>query len=89
MTIWGNHSSTQFPDFEHAEIDGKPVPEVISDRNWLENTFVEAVQKRGAAIIAARGKSSAASAANAVLDHVRSMIEQTAGRQLVQHGRGI
>ncbi|HST04900.1 MAG TPA: malate dehydrogenase [Chloroflexia bacterium] len=79
MTIWGNHSSTQFPDFEHAVIDGKPVPEVISDRNWLENTFVEAVQKRGAAIIAARGKSSAASAANAVLDHVRSMLEQTDG----------
>jgi malate dehydrogenase len=79
MTIWGNHSSTQFPDFEHAVIDGKPVPEVISDRDWLENTFVEAVQKRGAAIIAARGKSSAASAANAVLDHVRSMLEQTGG----------
>jgi malate dehydrogenase len=79
MTIWGNHSSTQFPDFEHAKIDGKPVPQVITDRDWLENTFVDTVQKRGAAIIAARGKSSAASAANAVLDHVRAMINKTAG----------
>ena len=79
MTIWGNHSSTQFPDFEHAKIDGKPVPQVITDRDWLENTFVDTVQKRGAAIIAARGKSSAASAANAVLDHVRAMINKTDG----------
>lgn len=86
MTIWGNHSSTQFPDFEHAQIDGKPVPSLIDDRDWLENTFVETVQKRGAAIIAARGKSSAASAANAVLDHVRSMITKTTGNDWYSMG---
>jgi malate dehydrogenase len=79
LAIWGNHSSTQYPDFENARIGGKPAPEVIEDRNWLENTFIETVQKRGAAIIAARGTSSAASAANAVLDHVRSMINPTPG----------
>ncbi|MDQ6692925.1 MAG: malate dehydrogenase [Chloroflexota bacterium] len=79
VTIWGNHSSTQFPDFENARIDGKPADEVIGDRNWLENGFVETIQKRGAAILAARGKSSAASAANAVLDHVRSAITKTDG----------
>jgi malate dehydrogenase len=79
MTIWGNHSSTQYPDFENARIDGKPVPSVINDRDWLENTFIDMIQKRGAAIIAARGKSSAASAASAVLDHVRAMINKTEG----------
>jgi malate dehydrogenase len=77
LAIWGNHSATQFPDFEHALIDGRPATEVIEDRQWLENQFVETVQKRGAAILAARGKSSAASAANAVLDHVRSAINKT------------
>lgn len=79
MTIWGNHSSTQFPDFEHARIDGKPATEVINNRQWLENTFVETVQTRGAAIIKAREMSSAASAANAVLDHVGSLITKTPG----------
>jgi malate dehydrogenase len=79
MTIWGNHSSTQYPDFENARIGGKPATEVIGDRNWLENAFVETIQKRGAAILAARGKSSAASAANAVLDHVRSAVRKTEG----------
>jgi malate dehydrogenase len=79
MTIWGNHSATQYPDFENARIGGKPATEVIADRNWLENAFVETIQKRGAAILAARGKSSAASAANAVLDHVRSAIRKTDG----------
>ena len=79
MTIWGNHSSTQYPDFENALIGGKPAPEVINDRDWLENAFVETIQKRGAAILAARGKSSAASAANAVLDHVRSAVRKTPG----------
>lgn len=77
MTIWGNHSSTQFPDFEHAMIGGKPAAEVIGDRQWLENRFVETVQTRGAAIIKAREMSSAASAANAVLDHVGSLITKT------------
>lgn len=77
MTIWGNHSSTQYPDFENARIDGKEATRVIRDREWLENDFIEMIQKRGAAIIASRGKSSAASAANAVLDHVRSLINKT------------
>jgi malate dehydrogenase len=77
MAIWGNHSSTQYPDFEHARIGGQPAEEVIGDRRYLEGSFVETIQKRGAAIIAARGKSSAASAANAVLDHVRSLINRT------------
>ncbi len=79
MTIWGNHSATQYPDFEHARIGGKPATEVINDRSWLENQFVETIQKRGAAILAARGKSSAASAANAILDHVRSALNKTNG----------
>lgn len=77
MAIWGNHSSTQYPDFEHARIAGKPAEEVIGDRGWLEGPFVETIQKRGAAILAARGKSSAASAANAVIDHVKSAISAT------------
>ncbi|MBB65272.1 MAG: malate dehydrogenase [Waddliaceae bacterium] len=78
MTIWGNHSATQVPDFVNTMISGKPVLSVITDRNWLENEFIETVQKRGAAIIQARGKSSAASAANAALDSIRSLVEPTA-----------
>jgi len=77
MSIWGNHSATQFPNFELAKINGKPVTEVITDREWLEGEFITTVQKRGAAIIAARGKSSAASAANAALDTIRSLITPT------------
>jgi malate dehydrogenase len=77
VTIWGNHSATQFPDFLNAKINGKPVPEVITDKAWLEGTFLPAVQKRGAAIIEARGFSSAASAANAAIDHVKSMVKPT------------
>lgn len=73
MTIWGNHSSTQYPDVENASIDGKPVTDVIGHQAWLRGEFMTAVQERGAAIIAARGQSSAASAANAALDHVMSM----------------
>src|SRR4051794_38464216 len=65
MTIWGNHSSTQYPDFYNARIDGKPGNEVIGDEQWLKETFISTVQQRGAAIIKARGLSSAASAANA------------------------
>ena len=76
-TIWGNHSATQYPDFHNALIGGKPATEVISDHAWLEGPFIETVQKRGAAIIEARGSSSAASAANAVVDTVRSLTTPT------------
>jgi malate dehydrogenase len=71
MTIWGNHSSTQYPDITHCTIGGKPAPEVI-DATWYRETFIPTVQQRGAAIIKARGASSAASAASAALDHVRT-----------------
>lgn len=77
VIIWGNHSATQYPDAENAKINGKPVPEVITDQEWLQNEFITIVQKRGAAIIAARGLSSAASAANAALDHVKSFENKT------------
>jgi malate dehydrogenase len=77
VAIWGNHSSTQYPDFENARIAGKPVPQVIADQAWLKGEFISSVQQRGAAIIKARGASSAASAANAVVDTVRSIIEPT------------
>ena len=73
MTIWGNHSATQYPDFANAKIGGRPAPEVITDRAWLEGDFITTVQKRGAAVIEARGLSSAASAANAAIDSVRSV----------------
>jgi malate dehydrogenase len=74
VTIWGNHSASQYPDVFHAEIDGKNAAEVINDRAWIENEFIPTVQQRGAAIIEARGASSAASAANAALDHVRNWV---------------
>ncbi len=77
VTIWGNHSNTQYPDFTNAKIKGKPAPEVITDRNWLENTFVPQNQNRGAAVIKARGSSSALSAANGALDHVKSLVNPT------------
>jgi malate dehydrogenase len=77
MTIWGNHSSTQYPDFYNARIKGKNADKVISDETWLKETFIPAVQQRGAAIIKARGSSSAASAANAVVDTVRSLTTDT------------
>ncbi len=77
VTIWGNHSATQVPDFINATIDGRPVTEVIEDRKWLEETFIPTVQKRGAAVISARGKSSAASAANGVIDGMRSIVTPT------------
>lgn len=73
VTIWGNHSATQYPDFANARIGGAPAPEVITDSNWLRGPFIETVQKRGAAIIEARGLSSAASAANAAIDSVNSV----------------
>ena len=77
MAIWGNHSSTLYPDFFNARIDGKPAPEVISDSQWLENDFIKAVQQRGAAIIQARGLSSAKSAAHGAIETVRSIINAT------------
>lgn len=77
MTIWGNHSNTQYPDFTNAKVNGKPAQETVTDRAWLEGTFIPQVQKRGAAVIEARGKSSAMSAANAALDHVKSLLTPT------------
>ena len=77
VTIWGNHSSTQYPDFYNAKINGQPATQAITDEAWLKGEFISAVQQRGAAIIKARGASSAASAANAVVDSVRSLIEPT------------
>lgn len=79
LAIWGNHSATQFPDFFHATIKGKSAPEVITDHAWLQTTFIATVQQRGAAIIKARGLSSAASAANAVIDTVKNLSTPTAG----------
>lgn len=78
MAIWGNHSSTQYPDFYHAKISGKPATEVITDINWLQNDFIPIIQKRGAAVIKARGASSAASAANAALMSVYHLTHDTA-----------
>jgi malate dehydrogenase len=77
MIIWGNHSSTQYPDFYHAKIGGKPATEMITDINWLQNDFVPIIQKRGAAVIKARGASSAASAANAALMTVYHLVHDT------------
>lgn len=77
LAVWGNHSATQYPDFYHAKISGKPATSLISDKKWLETEFISTVQQRGAAIIKARGASSAASAANAVVDTVRSLTTPT------------
>jgi len=77
MTIWGNHSATQYPDIFHAEIGGKNAAEVVDDQAWLETDFIPTVQQRGAAVIEARGASSAASAANAAIDHVRDWVHGT------------
>jgi malate dehydrogenase len=77
VTIWGNHSTTQYPDYFHATIGGKPVSKVITDENWLKKEFIPIVQKRGAAVIEARGASSAASAANAALGSIKSIINPT------------
>ena len=78
-TIWGNHSSTQFPDFTNARIGGQSASEVIGDENWLKNEFIPIVQTRGGAVIKARGASSAGSAANAIVDSVVSLTVATAG----------
>lgn len=77
VAIWGNHSNSQYPDFTNARIKGRPATEVITDRNWLENTFVPQCQNRGAAVIKARGSSSALSAANGAIDHVKSLLRPT------------
>jgi malate dehydrogenase len=74
MTIWGNHSATQYPDIFHAKVKGQNAAELVNDQSWLENDFIPTVQKRGAAIIDARGASSAASAANAAIDHVHDWV---------------
>jgi malate dehydrogenase len=78
MTIWGNHSTTQYPDLFHCEVGGRQAYEAVGDHEWVESTFIPTVAKRGAAIIEARGASSAASAANAAIDHVRSWALGTA-----------
>jgi len=77
MTVWGNHSSTQYPDIFHAKVDGRPAAEVVDDQEWVENDFIPTVAGRGTAIIEARGASSAASAANAAIDHVRDWVRGT------------
>ena len=77
MTIWGNHSTTQYPDLFHAEVGGRNAYEAVGDHEWVDGTFIPTVAKRGAAIIEARGASSAASAANAAVDHIRSWVQGT------------
>ena len=74
MTIWGNHSATQYPDLFNAKVGGRNAAELVDDQDWLENTFLPTVQQRGAAIIEARGASSAASAANATVEHMRDWV---------------
>lgn len=74
MIVWGNHSTTQYPDLSHCEVDGKPAKSLVDDQAWISDTFIPTVAKRGAAVIKARGASSAASAANAAIDHVRSWV---------------
>jgi malate dehydrogenase len=83
MTVWGNHSATQYPDILHALVGGRPAGEVVDDQAWLEDEFIPTVQKRGAAIIEARGASSAASAANAAIDHVHDWVNGTPGEDWV------
>jgi len=86
MTVWGNHSATQYPDVFNAQVDGQPAAKVINDQDWIEKTFIPTVQKRGAAIIEARGLSSAASAANAAIDHVRDWVNGTPSDDWVSMG---
>src|SRR4051812_3305366 len=83
VTIWGNHSNTQWVDFQNAKINGKPATEVITDRSWLETQFMPQCQNRGAAIIKARGLSSALSAANGAIDHVKSLVKGTSANDWV------
>lgn len=81
LCIWGNHSSTQYPDISHATVDGKPALDLV-DQKWIEDEFIPTVQQRGAAIIKARGLSSAASAANAAIEHMRDWVTGTDGRKV-------
>ncbi len=86
VIIWGNHSATQYPDLYHAEVAGQAVSSLINDQAWVENTFIPTVQKRGAAIIEARGLSSAASAANAAMNHIRDWVHGTPAGDWVTMG---
>jgi len=86
MTIWGNHSATQYPDVFRARIAGVAANEVVGDDAWIESTFIPAVQQRGAAVIKARGSSSAASAANAAIDHVHDWVLGSASGDWVSMG---
>jgi len=86
MSIFGNHSATQYPDIFNAEVDGKNAAQLVNDQDWVEKTFIPTVQKRGAAIIEARGLSSAASAANAAIDHVRDWVHGTSSGDWVSRG---
>jgi len=86
MTVWGNHSASQYPDLTHAKIGGRPATEVIDDPAWIADTFIPTVAKRGAAIIDARGASSAASAANAAIDHVHDWVLGTPAGDWVSAG---
>jgi len=86
VSVWGNHSATQYPDLTHATVGGRPATDVIGDQAWIEDTFIPKVQKRGAAIIEARGASSAASAANAAIEHVHDWVLGTPGDDWVSMG---
>jgi malate dehydrogenase len=86
MTVWGNHSPTQYPDIFHAKVNGQDAAELVADQEWLESDFIPTVQKRGAAVIDARGASSAASAANAAVDHVRDWVRGTPDGDWVSMG---
>jgi len=86
MSIWGNHSATQYPDVFNAEVEGQNAAKLINDQSWIEGTFIPTVQKRGAAIIEARGLSSAASAATAAIDHVRDWVAGTPAGDWVSMG---
>jgi malate dehydrogenase len=87
VAIWGNHSTTQYPDFHHAVISGRPAHETIGDRDWLENDFLSTVQNRGAEVIKARGASSAASAANAAIGGVYNLTHDTPAHEYYSVGR--
>jgi malate dehydrogenase len=86
LIVWGNHSATQYPDVFHAETGGRKIWPMINDQNWLEQSFIPLVQKRGAAIIEARGLSSAASAANAAMNHVRDWVRGTRAGDWISMG---
>jgi malate dehydrogenase len=86
MTVWGNHSATQYPDITHAQVGGRPATELVTEREWIEQDFIPTVQQRGAAIIEARGASSAKSAASAAVDHVHDWVQGTPADDWVSMG---